>query len=220
MGPRVSVLLIILVAIVQIFFSHCLCSAAGSSSENYSIPTSVLSGGGGAMGSAGFRGQGTLGQPSPMMDPADPPYSDAYGLYPGFWYTLEAAVGCDLASFAAAFGTVSGEPGYNPGCDAEPDGDVDGVDLAQFAAGYWKVMEWRGDTGCAPRSCGEGASSVVMKSPRGFATGLEGCHVRKEGSHESEKIGRVCNLLCLCAACSGRGPWGPGAPEFPGKARG
>ena len=88
------------------------------------------------MGSAGFRGQGTLGQPTPLMDPADPPYSDAYDLYPGFWYTLEAALGCDLAEFAAAFGTVSGEPGYNLGCDSEPDGDVDGVDLAEFAAGY------------------------------------------------------------------------------------
>ena len=28
-----------------------------------------------------------MGQPSPLMDPAAPPWSTNYDLYPGFWYT-------------------------------------------------------------------------------------------------------------------------------------
>ena len=89
------------------------------------------------MGSANFGMNSTLGQPSPLMNPADPPYSDVYDLYPGFWYTLDAQIVCgDLAAFAAAFGRVSGDPEYSPECDTEPDGDVDGVDLAEYAAGY------------------------------------------------------------------------------------
>ncbi|MBW2108005.1 MAG: hypothetical protein JRI36_04970 [Deltaproteobacteria bacterium] len=59
-----------------------------------------------------------------------------YDLYPGFWYTLDAEMICgDLAGFAAMFGYVSGDPEYSPGCDGEPDGDVDGVDLAGYADG-------------------------------------------------------------------------------------
>jgi hypothetical protein len=84
-------------------------------SEHYRITTSVMSGGGGPMdsGSGTYRLNGTMGQPSPLMDAADPPYSLNYDLYPGFWYTLGA------------------------GClwDIEPesgDGDVDGADLAVF----------------------------------------------------------------------------------------
>ena len=81
-----------------------------------------------------FKTVGTVGQSSPLMDPADPLYSASYDLYPGFWYTLEAVSGCgDLESFATAFGHVTGEPGYNFPCDSDTDGDMDGVDLAEYA---------------------------------------------------------------------------------------
>jgi hypothetical protein len=66
------------------------------------------------MASANYGLNGTLGQPSPLIDPADPPYSTSFDLLTGFWYTL------------------------NDGCrwDIEPplggDGDVDGADLAEF----------------------------------------------------------------------------------------
>ena len=61
-------------------------------SDNYRIPASVLSGGGAPMSSGNYQTNATLGQPSPIMDPATPPYSDNYDLYPGFWYTAEAAI--------------------------------------------------------------------------------------------------------------------------------
>ncbi len=72
------------------------------------------------------------------MDPADPPYSDNYDLYPGFWYTLEAGMtGCEnLSSFAAAYGAVSADLNYNSQCDFDVDGDIDGSDLSDFIAGY------------------------------------------------------------------------------------
>ncbi|MCG7851447.1 MAG: hypothetical protein MIO92_02890, partial [Methanosarcinaceae archaeon] len=65
---------------------------AEMSSDNYSIPTSVLSGGGAPMSSDNYQTNSTLGQSSPLTDPADPPGSANYDLYPGFWYTLEASV--------------------------------------------------------------------------------------------------------------------------------
>ncbi len=93
---------------------------AGMTSENYSISTSVLSGGGAPMTSDRYQTSGTLGQSSPLMDPGDSPYSSSYELFPAFWYTVEAAFPL-------------------PEClwDIEPpdgDGDVDGSDLAAFVA--------------------------------------------------------------------------------------
>ena len=88
-------------------------TAAEMSSTNYRITTTVVSGGGGPMGSASFQTNGTLGQPSPLADPADPPFSDSYDLYPGFWYTV-ANIGLTC-----------------PG-DFNGDRDVDGSDLAEY----------------------------------------------------------------------------------------
>ncbi len=56
---------------------------------------------------------GTLGQPTPLMDEADPPASTSFQLYPGFWYTNGPLPSC--------------------AADSEPDGDVDGVDLSAYA---------------------------------------------------------------------------------------
>jgi hypothetical protein len=60
------------------------------SSANFGITTSVLSGGGAPIGSINYQTDSTLGQPSPLMDPSDPPLSSNYNLEPGFWYTLNA----------------------------------------------------------------------------------------------------------------------------------
>ena len=62
---------------------------AGMVSDHYRIPGCVLSGGGGAMGSASFQTNATLGQSSPLS--AEGAESASHALYPGFWYVLEAA---------------------------------------------------------------------------------------------------------------------------------
>jgi hypothetical protein len=68
------------------------------------------------------------------MGTPDSPMSDSYDLYPGFWYTLSTwTLPCaDLFSFAQAFGTTYLDTDFNISCDSEPDGDIDGVDLADF----------------------------------------------------------------------------------------
>lgn len=91
-------------------------SLAGMESESYRITTSTMSGGGGPMGSANYQTNSTLGQSSPLMDPADPPYSTSYDLYPGFWHTVWLGYGCWF--------------------DLDGDGDVDGKDLAELAEGF------------------------------------------------------------------------------------
>lgn len=109
-------------AVIMVFLWGVSCPiawAAQMSSDNYRITTTVFSGGGMPMGSAGFLLNGTLGQPSPLMDPVDPPYSANYELFGGFWYTLGAG------------GLVSNCP-----ADFEPDGDVDEDDLITLAADF------------------------------------------------------------------------------------
>ena len=78
--------LVILLSIV--FFIGVSGARAEMSSTNYRIPSSVLSGGGGYKSSTNYIMHSTSGQPSPLMDTLDPPLSDNYDLYPGFWYTI------------------------------------------------------------------------------------------------------------------------------------
>jgi hypothetical protein len=42
----------------------------------------------------------------------------------------------DVALFAASFGSITGDPKYNPTADIDDDGDVDGMDLAEFSDLY------------------------------------------------------------------------------------
>ena len=72
------------------------------------------------------------------MDQSEPPWSASYDLYPGFWYTLEARLAvCDeLWCFAVTYGLTVGDTTYNPACDFDDDGDVDGSDLAAFSEGF------------------------------------------------------------------------------------
>ena len=125
------------------------------SSDNYAISTSVLSGGGAPMSSDSYQSNSTVGQSSPLMDPANPPWSTNYGLYPGFWYTLETAVpqndcpgdfdgdgdvdGSDLATFAADFGRTDCNTGDPCEGDFDGDNDVDGSDLATFATDFGRT---------------------------------------------------------------------------------
>ena len=113
-------------------------SDAEMTSTNYRITTTVMSGGSGPMGSANFQTNSTVGQPSPLLDPNEPPFSDNYDLYPGFWFTLSTGpLPCeDISSFVQAFGTTNLDIEYNISCDSEPDGDIDGLDLADFLQGY------------------------------------------------------------------------------------
>lgn len=94
-------------------------TAAQMFSDNYRITTTVMSGGGGPMFSDNFQLNGTLGQPSPLIDPADPPNSPSFDLLTGFWYTLDAGLGC-----------LYDMEGGN-------DGDVDGADLAFFINAFF-----------------------------------------------------------------------------------
>ena len=143
--------------ILSFVFCFAVGAVAEMGSANYRIPTSVMSGGGAPMTSDSYQTDSTLGQPSPLMDPANPPGSTNYDLYPGFWHTVELGLvvdpcegdfdddgdvdGSDLAVFAADFGrTDCCEPGAEP-CegDFDSDCDVDGSDLAVFAADFGRT---------------------------------------------------------------------------------
>ncbi len=107
-----------IILLVAFIFGSGSTAFAQMASENYSIPTSVFSGGGASMSSTSYLNTATLGQSTPLADPGDPPYSTSYELFPGFWHTLEA-------DFVPS------------GClwDIEPagrDDDVDGLDLDDF----------------------------------------------------------------------------------------
>ena len=113
-------------------------TTADMTSENYRIKISIPSGGGISTGSVNYQMNSTFGQSTPLMEAINPPMSDNYDLYPGFWYTLATGLmQCkDLLSFSQAFGTTNSDFNYNISCDSEPDGDIDGVDLSGFLREY------------------------------------------------------------------------------------
>jgi hypothetical protein len=128
--------------------------SAEMTSASYVISSTVMSGGGVVMTSTNYRANGTLGQPSPLMNPTDPPVSISYNLQPGFWYTLEMEPidlcegdfdddldvdGSDLATFAADFGRTDCASGPLCEGDFDNDNDVDGSDLATFAADFGRT---------------------------------------------------------------------------------
>jgi hypothetical protein len=106
MSPKNSILFLLAVLLVL----SPIAVSADMDSENYHMGSTAFSGGGNPTGSSNYTMEGTIGQPSPLMDPIDPPMSVSYDLWPGFWY--------------AALAEGSTCPG-----DSEPDGDVDGTDL-------------------------------------------------------------------------------------------
>ena len=108
MTVRVLVILLSLVFLTGVSGAR-----AEMSSTNFKIPYSVQSSGGGFTGSDNYQMNTTLGQPSPLMDTQDSPFSDSFDLYPGFWYVI------------SALGSIC------PG-DFDGDKDVDGADLAEY----------------------------------------------------------------------------------------
>ena len=62
---------------------------AEMTSTNYRIPTTVMSGGSGPMGSTNFQTNSTVGQQSPLLVGDQNPFSDFFDMYPGFWYKVE-----------------------------------------------------------------------------------------------------------------------------------
>ena len=115
---------------------------AAMSSSNYAIPSSVLSGGGAPMASANYQMNSTLGQSSPLMDPASPPFSANYMDFPGFWHTQVAA--CVLIGDLNGDGSVNifdfgiFRANYPTGmiCDLNGDGFVNIFDFGIFRANY------------------------------------------------------------------------------------
>ena len=111
--PKRRLFVMFIIALLVILASG---AFAGMGSSNFRLNTSVISGGGATMSSTNFRANSTLGQSSPLISPDDPPYSANFDLYCGFWYTTDAIW---LEACAGDF---------------DGDGDVDGSDLAVFAA--------------------------------------------------------------------------------------
>jgi hypothetical protein len=152
----IGIVLSLTVLVSWVWFAH-----AGMQSTNYAIPTSVMSGGGGAMSATSFNANATVGQPSPLMDPALPPTSLNYDLYPGYWYTVELAAvdicecdlngdgKCDMLDWLL-FGEDWGETdcGTPPGsgnspndceCDLNADGKCDMLDWLLFGEDWGRT---------------------------------------------------------------------------------
>jgi hypothetical protein len=106
-------MLSIILIVANLLIGFALPAAASMSSDNYRITTTVMSGGDTPMASANYQTNGTIGQPTPLMEQGMDPFSDSYGLLPGFWYTI--------GPFSATC----------PG-DFDWDFDVDGSDLQEF----------------------------------------------------------------------------------------
>jgi len=94
--------------VLGIFFALMQSGSAEMSSTNYTIKTSVVSGGGAPIFSSGYYSNGTLGQ----TIASEPLLSADYDLYSGFWYTVFPGL-CIWDLYPV-------------------DGDVDGSDLFRF----------------------------------------------------------------------------------------
>jgi len=72
------------------------------------------------------------------MDSSDSPIvSLNFSLESGYIHTLDAVLECEgIESFARAFGSTSSESNYNPACEQDFDGDIDGIDLSGFIEGF------------------------------------------------------------------------------------
>jgi len=133
-------------------------SFASIGSQSYSIPTSVLSGGGTTMASENFRMNSTIGQPSALMQQDDPPCSETYSNYPGFWYTIDIVlseevtvpwdfekgwslislpVKLDNASVQELFSEISVIYGYKKGLGYFR---VKSGDSLEAGKGYWVLL--------------------------------------------------------------------------------
>ena len=85
-----------------------------------------------------------------MMDPSDPPWSTNYNLEPGFWYTVkvEPVNACEGdfdgdsdvdGSDLAVFAADFGRTDCSGDCEGDFDTDVDESDLAVFASDFGRT---------------------------------------------------------------------------------
>jgi len=109
-----GLLFLTLAVFLLVFFS--IETSAKMVSDNYRTDTSVISSGGASMSSISYQTNMTLGQSSTLLKTG----SEDYGLYPGFWYTLDTY-------WADCLWDLEPSP---------PDGDVDGSDFAEFVYGF------------------------------------------------------------------------------------
>jgi hypothetical protein len=110
--------------------------AAGQSGGGYDLTWNVIAGGGGTAHKGGgvYSLRGTIGQSS-----TDVLAGGDYTLTGGFWAVPPGKPAdvngdgsvdvADLLLLVYSFGTVEGDPGYDPACDFNDDGSVDVVDL-------------------------------------------------------------------------------------------
>jgi hypothetical protein len=110
--------------------------AAAQSGGGYDLTWSVIAGGGGKVNESGglYSLRGTIGQPAVGVL-----NGGSYTLTGGFWAVPpgkpadvnsdDAVDVVDLLYIVDSFGTVEGDPLYNPACDFNDDGAVDVVDL-------------------------------------------------------------------------------------------
>jgi hypothetical protein len=113
-------IILALTAIVLILLLPGIITASDMTSTSFTSSNTAISGGGLPAASTSYNTNSTVGQSTPLMDPQDPPFSDGFDLFPGFWYTV-AAVGRTC-------------PGDDNG-----DKDVEGADLAAYAAGAMTI---------------------------------------------------------------------------------
>ncbi len=126
-------LILFFTSIISLLTTNVPLALGDMQSSNYSITTSAISGGGGTMSSASYQLQTIIGQSSALISQNIQPQSASYDLYPGFLYTLGAGTVCpNLSVFSISFGSISGNTNYNPSCDLDSDGDIDGSDLHSF----------------------------------------------------------------------------------------
>jgi len=104
-------------------------------STSYRITTSVFGGVGTPISSSSYQSNSTMGQPSPLMDPASPPYSGIHENFPGFWHTAADNDGDGLLNaLEDTVGLDSGDADYDDDGildgaeDADHDGVVDGTE--------------------------------------------------------------------------------------------
>lgn len=85
---------------LALLLAFVLAASADMQSDNYRITSSVISAGGEPTASDNFLSNSTQGQSTPVMDTNNPPQSDNYENYPGFWYTaLQYAPAIDDITF-------------------------------------------------------------------------------------------------------------------------
>ncbi len=91
----------------------------------------------------------------------DGPYIWVYATLTGDFNNDGSVDVVDLLMLADAWGTMAGDPGYDPECDSNCDGSIDVVDLLNLASNFGKVVPVTLTVNSA------GASSVAISSATG-----------------------------------------------------